>query len=209
MNKPIIFLLAALLTSPAMAEVQQHRRQKPVTVPAGVQVTVVNRHGTVTIKGASPTAAVSGLVLHAKPNVHNFVLEQGIFTKLVFRGTTASDSLKMGSQAVIVTKGAGITMFMGNDQVKDTFEFTNTINVERISKQFGRPISPLNHLSHVVIKQFGPQDEVIIQGKRFTYNDVQANGTVPGIEAEKLRIEKLTGGGKDRPRHRRKLSNNE
>lgn len=117
-----------------------------------------------------------------------FMLDVGIFTNWSFKGTRGVDRLIMGSQAVIVTKGRGGTINFGRDNVRDVFKFTNTINVKRISAIFGRPVSRYNHLAGVTINNFGRRDRIVIQGTAYGLEDVQADGTLPGIEASRLKV---------------------
>jgi hypothetical protein len=41
-----------------------------------------------------------------------------------------------------------------------------------------------------LIKNFGKEDTINLQGKIYHYQDVQ-NGTLPGVPADRLRIEKI------------------
>lgn len=153
----------------------------------------------VSITGAGPAEQVRNLVLRPTPvrkrtrggldDVTGFYLDRGIFNNWRFQGTRGSDALFLGPQGHIITKGLGGLFNMGRDNVRDEFTFTNTINVQRISAIFGRPISALNHLSGVKITNFGQEDVITLQGKTFTWNDVdKSTGTIPGVEASRLQI---------------------
>lgn len=153
----------------------------------------------VSITGPGPADAVNNLVFRPTPSnkrtrggmddITGFFLDRGIFNNWRFQGTRSRDSLTLGSQGHIITKGLGGVFNMGRDNVRDQFTFTNTINVERISQIFGRPISPLNHLSGVKIVNFGKEDIINLQGKIYTWDDVnKTTGTLPGVEASRLQI---------------------
>jgi len=78
----------------------------------------------------------------------------------------------------------------GRDRVRDTFTFTNQINVAECSKKHGFTCSPLNHLSRVKIVNFGREDQINLQGKIYGYNDVK-NGLLPGVSASRLTVSLL------------------
>jgi hypothetical protein len=126
-------------------------------------------------------------------DVIGYYLDSGIFTGWKFNGTRGVDRLIFGSQGHIITKGVGGRVDFGRDNVRDVFKFTNTINVERISAIFGRPISPLNHLAGVTITNFGRKDRIVLQGKSYGLGDVRSDGSLPGVELNRLRVELQSG----------------
>jgi len=128
---------------------------------------------------ASNTDAVTG-----------FNLNIGIFTGWAFAGSDAEDSLYFGNQGHIISKRSGGLVDFGRDRVRDTFTFTNQINVAKCSKKHGFPCSPLNHLSRVKIVNFGLEDQINLQGKIYGYNDVR-NGMLPGVAASRLTVSLL------------------
>jgi hypothetical protein len=74
------------------------------------------------------------------------------------------------------------------DVAKDVFTFTNRIDVAKCSEKHGFQCHPLNHLQRVVIKNFGREDEINLQGKIYRFTDVN-NGTLPGVPVDRLRVE--------------------
>lgn len=165
------------------------------------------RNGSVLdIKAADPVSHLAGLVMRTtpqqqrrrlrdegKPNdaILGFYLDRGIFTSWRFIGSTGPDSLTFGPQGVIISKRLGGVVDFGRDQVRDTFTFTNTIDVKRCSERHGITCHPLNHLQRVTIKNFGPQDVIKLQGRVFRHNQVK-NGALPGVPVERLKVEVMT-----------------
>lgn len=121
-------------------------------------------------------------------DIVGYFLDRGIFTGWKFNGTRGNDKLIFGSQGHIITKGVGGVVNFGRDNARDVFKFTNTINVERISAIFGRPISPLNHLAGVTINNFGRNDLINLQGKIYRFKDVRSDGSLPGVEINRIRV---------------------
>ena len=66
--------------------------------------------------------------------------------------------------------------------------FTNKIDVAKCSKEHGIQCHPLNHLQQVTIKNFGKEDEIVLQGRKYGYKDVR-NNTLPGVPETRLRVE--------------------
>lgn len=122
--------------------------------------------------------------------VIGFVLDRGIYTYWRFVGSTASDSLVFGAQGHIISKRNGGVVDFGRDSARDTFTFLNKIDVARCSEKHGFPCHPLNHLQRVLIKNFGPEDVINLQGKRYRYDDVK-NGALPGVPVDRLRVETI------------------
>ncbi|MEN9810610.1 MAG: hypothetical protein RLZZ488_2177 [Pseudomonadota bacterium] len=126
-----------------------------------------------------------------KPVFVHFELNVGIFTRWNFAGSLGEDSLKFGTQGHIITKQTGGIVDFRADSAPDVFEFTNTINVQRCSEKHGFQCHPLNHLQQVTIKNFGKEDLIILQGRRYRYNDVRNDGTLPDVPASRLKVEKI------------------
>jgi len=119
--------------------------------------------------------------------VTGFNLNSGIFTRWKFVGSNAADSLYFGNQGHIISKRNGGLVDFGRDRVKDTFTFTNKIDVDKCSQKHGFTCSPLNHLSKVRIINFGPEDQIDLQGKVYGYNSVR-NGLLPGVSGSRLTV---------------------
>jgi len=119
--------------------------------------------------------------------VTGFRLDRGIFTRWRFVGSNAADSLYFGSQGHIISKRDGGFIDFGRDRVRDTFTFTNQINVAHCSDKHGYTCSPLNHLQQVRIINFGREDKINLQGKIYGYSDVQ-NGLLPGVSGSRLTV---------------------
>lgn len=122
-------------------------------------------------------------------SVSGFYFDKGIFTNWRVKGSNGPDSVIFGPQGHIITKGLGGVFNMGRDRAQDIFTFTNTINVERISRIFGRPVSPLNHLAGVKITNFGREDIINLQGKIYRWEDVnKSTGALPGVEPSRISV---------------------
>jgi hypothetical protein len=130
------------------------------------------------------------------PVVNAFYLDKGIFTGWRFIGGKGSDRLEFGPQGHIISKRSGGVVDFGRDNVRDVFVFTNRIDVAKCSEKHGFPCHPLNHLQRVVIKNMGPEDLIVLQGKRFGAGQV-INGALPGVPVDRLRVELQTGNVKD------------
>lgn len=159
----------------------------------------------VTISTGVPDRHLSGFVMRPTPvkkraqegvdAVTGFYVDKGIFTSWRFHGTRGSDQLTFGPQGHIISKRRGGIVNFGRDNVRDVFTFTNQIDVARCSEKHGFQCSPLNHLSKVVITNFGRQDVINLQGKQFGWQDVGPNGTLPGVESSRLIVQLQPGLG--------------
>jgi hypothetical protein len=169
---------------------------------AGTSARVVRIDDAVTlqIQAADPGAHLRGLRMKTaglakrrndpRQAVTGYVLDRGIFTAWRFVGSPGPDSLTFGAQGHIISKRNGGVVDFGRDRVRDTFTFTNRIDVERCSQKHGFRCHPLNHLQKVVIKNFGPEDVIDLQGRRYGYRDVR-NGLLPDVPGDRLRVELL------------------
>lgn len=150
------------------------------------------------IRTSDPGAHLTGLVMQtAAPRARNvdprksvtgYYLDRGIFTRWRFLGSKGSDSLEFGPQGHIISKQSGGVVDFRRDVAKDVFTFTNRIDVAKCSEKHGFKCHPLNHLQRVVIKNFGREDEINLQGRIYRYTDV-SNGTLPGVPVDRLRVE--------------------
>ena len=122
-----------------------------------------------------------------KEGVTGFHLDRGIYTSWRFSGSTGPDSLTFGSQGVVISKRDGGIVDFKKDTAKDVFTFTNRIDVAKCSKEHGVQCHPLNHLQQVTIKNFGPEDEIILQGRKYSFKDVR-NNALPGVPETRLRV---------------------
>lgn len=156
----------------------------------------ITRLRNVIITTPSPNNHLSGFVMRTDPpivrnrstdSITGFTLDRGIYTRWRFIGSKGSDSLTFAPQGVIISKRNGGTINFGVDDVRDTFTFTNTIDVARCSQKHGFQCSPLNHLSKVRIVNFGRQDIINLQGRSYGWGDVR-NGALPGVPVDKLSI---------------------
>lgn len=150
------------------------------------------------IRTSNPGAHLSGLrMTTATPKertedkrkaVTGYYLDKGIFTRWKFVGSKGPDTLEFGPQGHIISKQSGGIVDFKKDTAIDRFTFTNRIDVAKCSEKHGFQCHPLNHLQRVVIKNFGKEDIVELQGKIYRYDDVK-NGLLPGVPADRLRIE--------------------
>ena len=146
------------------------------------------RQGIVRIATSAPTNHLANLVMTTgKQGVTGFYLDRGIFTAWRFNGTRGSDTLTFGPQGVIISKRSAGSVDFRNDTAKDVFEFTNRIDVAKCSAKHGFQCHPLNHLQQVTIRNFGREDEIILQGRKYGYRDVR-NNALPGVPETRLRV---------------------
>ena len=113
--------------------------------------------------------------------ITGFRLEKGVYRDWKFIGSQGEDSIYFDSQATIISNITSGVVDFGRDNAKDTFTFTNTINVEKTGH------SKYNHLQKVKIINFGREDEINIQGKIYGYGDVK-KGVIGDIPADRLSI---------------------
>jgi hypothetical protein len=159
----------------------------------------------VKIQAATPSSHLMGLVMRTTPKpqrdrmraagetkakILGFHLDRGIYTSWSFIGSTGPDTLTFGSQGVIISKRATGTVDFGKDNAPDTFRFSNQIDVARCSEKHGIQCHPLNHLQQVTIKNFGPEDIIDLQGRKYRYSDVKG-GALPDVPIQRLRVELL------------------
>lgn len=177
MNPALLSILLATLNWNALIPAQ--RAYSTFTVKQGI----------VSIATSSPTNHLAGLQMTTgDKGIKGFYLDKGIYTSWRFNGSKESDSLTFGPQGVIISKRDGGIVDFKNDNAKDVFTFTNRIDVAKCSEKHGIQCHPLNHLQQVTIKNFGREDEIIIQGRKYGYKDVR-NGTLLGVPETRLRVE--------------------
>lgn len=150
------------------------------------------------IQTADPGAHLTRLVMRtagarkrtADPRkaVTGYYLNRGIFTRWHFKGSKGADTLEFGPQGHIISKQSGGVVDFKRDTAPDRFTFTNRIDVAKCSKKHGFPCHPLNHLQRVVIKNFGREDVIDLQGRLYRYADVK-DGVLPGVPVDRLRVE--------------------
>ena len=176
MNPALLSVLVATLNWNALIPAQ--RAYSTFTVKQNI----------VRIATSAPTNHLAGLQMKTgKEGVTGFYLDRGIYTSWRFNGSTGSDSLTFGSQGVIISKRDGGIVDFKKDTAKDVFTFTNKIDVAKCSEKHGFQCHPLNHLQQVTIKNFGREDEIILQGRKYGYKDVR-NNTLPGVPETRLRV---------------------
>jgi len=176
MNPALLSILLATLNWNALIPAQ--RAYSTFTVQQGI----------VRIATSAPTNHLAGLQMKTgKEGVTGFYLDRGIYTSWRFNGSTGSDSLTFGPQGVIISKRDGGIVDFKKDTAKDVFTFTNKIDVAKCSKEHGVQCHPLNHLQQVTIKNFGREDEIILQGRKYGYKDVR-NSALPGVPETRLRV---------------------
>ena len=159
----------------------------------------------VKIQANTPSSHLVGLVMRTTPQpqrdrmraagevkakILGFHLDRGIYTSWSFIGSTGADSLVFGSQGVIISKRVTGSVDFGKDNAPDVFRFTNQIDVAKCSAKHGIQCHPLNHLQQVVIKNFGPEDIIDLQGRKYRYSDVKG-GALPDVPIQRLRVELL------------------
>ena len=167
---------------------------------AGTSARVVREAGSVVlqIQTSDPGAHLTGLKMKTastekrnkdgRRSVTGFYLDRGIFTRWRFDGSKGPDTLEFGPQGHIISKQSGGVVDFKVDSAPDRFTFTNRIDVAKCSEKHGFQCHPLNHLQRVVIKNFGREDVIDLQGKLYRYSDVKG-GVLPGVPADRLRVE--------------------
>lgn len=166
---------------------------------AGTSARVDRTNGVVLrIQTAAPADHLTGLVMRTagvrdrrdqpRTSVTGFYLDRGIFTRWRFLGSKGADTLEFGPQGHIISKQSGGVVDFRRDTAPDRFTFTNRIDVAKCSEKHGFPCHPLNHLQRVVIKNFGREDVIDLQGKLYRYSDVKG-GALPGVPVDRLRVE--------------------
>ena len=193
----ILPILAAALNWSALDGTQ--RGLSTFTLDTGKNGSIVN------VQASAPSSHLMGLVMRTTPQLQRermraagetkakilgFHLDRGIYTSWRFIGSTGPDSLTFGSQGVIISKRDGGIVDFGKDSAPDVFRFTNQIDVAKCSAKHGIQCHPLNHLQQVVIKNFGPEDIIDLQGRKYKYSDVKG-GALPDVPIQRLRVELL------------------
>ena len=150
------------------------------------------------IQTAEPAAHLTGLRMKTaspakrerdpRKAVTGFYLDRGIFTRWRFDGSKGPDTLEFGPQGHIISKQSGGIVDFKADTAPDRFTFTNRIDVAKCSEKHGFQCHPLNHLQRVVIKNFGREDVIDLQGKLYRYADVKG-GVLSGVPVDRLRVE--------------------
>jgi hypothetical protein len=150
------------------------------------------------IRASDPGAHLTGLVMRtatprersvdSRKSVTGYLLDRGIFTRWRFDGSKGADTLEFGPQGHIISKQSGGIVDFKRDSAPDRFTFTNRIDVAKCSEKHGFPCHPLNHLQQVVIKNFGREDQIVLQGRVYRFADVR-NGVIQGVPADRLRVE--------------------
>ena len=168
---------------------------------AGTSARVVREAGSVVlqIQTAAPADHLTGLRMKTaseakrrndpRKAVTGFYLDRGIFTRWRFEGSKGPDTLEFGPQGHIITKGSGGIVDFKKDTAPDRFTFTNRIDVEKCSEKHGIVCHPLNHLQRVVVKNFGKEDIIDLQGRIYRLKDVRADGTLADVPPDRLRVE--------------------
>lgn len=166
---------------------------------AGASARVDRTNGVVLrIQTAAPADHLTGLVMRTagvqdrrdqpRTSVTGFYLDRGIFTRWRFDGSKGSDTLEFGPQGHIISKQSGGVVDFRRDTAPDRFTFTNRIDVAKCSEKHGFQCHPLNHLQRVVIRNFGREDVIDLQGKLYRYSDVKG-GALLGVPVDRLRVE--------------------
>jgi len=145
---------------------------------SGLSMTVTQSRQRTALRTAGDTKSI----------VLGFYLDRGIFTRWRFRGSTGADSLTFGPQGHIISKQSGGVVDFRNDTAPDKFTFMNRIDVAKCSEKHGFQCHPLNHLQRVLIKNFGREDTIDLQGRVYRYSDVRG-GLLLGVPADRLRVE--------------------
>jgi hypothetical protein len=145
---------------------------------SGLSMTVTQSRQRTALRTAGDTKSI----------VLGFYLDRGIFTRWRFRGSTGADSLTFGPQGHIISKQSGGVVDFRNDTAPDRFTFMNRIDVAKCSEKHGFQCHPLNHLQRVLIKNFGREDTIDLQGRVYRYSDVRG-GLLLGVPADRLRVE--------------------
>jgi hypothetical protein len=167
---------------------------------AGTSARVVRAADSVVlqIQTAAPADHLTGLRMKTaseskrrndpRKSVTGFYLDRGIFTRWRFDGSKGPDTLEFGPQGHIISKQSGGVVDFKRDSAADRFTFTNRIDVAKCSEKHGFQCHPLNHLQQVVIRNFGREDVINLQGKLYRYSDVKG-GALPGVPVDRLRVE--------------------
>lgn len=160
-----------------------------IQVPAGqpAYTATMNHRGRLSIRLSRPVDHLMGARFKMGNGVRSIVFDRGVFSDWLIKGTTGRDVVRFASQGTIINRRRGGTFDMGADRVRDRFIFQNQINVAACSEKHGYPCHPLNHLQQVTIRNFGPEDEVILQGRVYAYRDMRGGG-FPGVPIQRLRV---------------------
>lgn len=160
-----------------------------LAVPAGQPSysASMNAQGRLSIRLATPTTHLMGFKVRMGNGVRSVLLDRGVFSGWTIQGTKGSDVVRFGSTGTIINRRRGGVFDMGNDRERDRFVFTNVINVPACSEKHGYPCHPLNHLQQVTLRNFGPEDEAILQGRTYRYADLRG-GAFPGVPVTRLRV---------------------
>jgi hypothetical protein len=118
-----------------------------------------------------------------KGATRRLLIDQGMLAQLTVIGTNGPDRITLGGQAGTISKRFTSKIQLGQDQSKDVFTFTNT------SASHG----PFNHAQRIVVSEFGREDEIRLAnvGRTIRYDDVQGDGTIPGVSRLSIRVETL------------------
>jgi hypothetical protein len=118
-----------------------------------------------------------------KGETNAVTIDQGMLAQLVVRGTKGADRITLGAQAGTITKRFTSRIQMGKDTARDVFTFTNTTASH----------GPFNHMQRVVVTEFGREDEIQLAnvGRVIRYDDVQGDGSIPGVPRLSIRVERL------------------
>jgi hypothetical protein len=118
-----------------------------------------------------------------KGETNAVTIDQGMLAQLVVRGTKGADRITLGAQAGTITKRFTSRIQMGKDTARDVFTFTNTTASH----------GPFNHMQRVVVTEFGREDEIRLAnvGRVIRYDDVQGDGSIPGVPRLSIRVERL------------------
>lgn len=188
----ILSTLAMLTILGPVPDIAAKLPPSALRVPAGQPSyrATLNKNGRLLIRLGRPTDHLMGAKVRMGQGVSKVIFDRGVYSMWRVDGTADRDVLQFGSQGTIINRRVGGVFDMGKDRVSDRFIFTNTINVAACSAKHPElkgGCHPLNHLQQVTIKNFGPEDRAILQGRTYTYRDIRGN-SFPGVPETRLRV---------------------
>lgn len=134
-------------------------------------------------KGWAGQPVVDRMTVNLRGKTTKVVIDRGMLAQLIVKGSRKADRIELGAQAGTISKRFTSKIKLGKDDKKDIFTFTNTTASH----------GPFNHAQRIVVQQFGKEDVIRLKnvGRTIRYNDIQADGSIPGVPRLAIRVERL------------------